>query len=178
MRLKSCGSSNSYGEVISPMCYYLAAFRPRLQSTFSMKTEYSVWLFNVFEYVWTSSGKWKYRKLKSFTVLETFWWVQNFVCSVYYYDRDRSCMTHCSKLSNYVQKFNFEKMNQIGNFIYRAKNTWIIAIRIWIFPPKISKFNNFQFLLTLYLLKITIFGAKIQIQINLAFKNFQNSLLF
>ena len=113
MRLKSCGSSNSYGEVISPMCYYLAAFRPRLQSTFSMKTEYSVWLFNVFEYVWTSSGKWKYRKLKSFTVLETFWWVQNFVCSVYYYDRDRSCMSHCSKISNYVQKFNFEKLGTL-----------------------------------------------------------------
>ena len=41
------------------------------------------------------------------------------------------------------------------------------------------KIQHFQLLLILYLHKITIFGAKIQIiQVDLAFKNFPTSLLF
>ena len=47
----------------------------------------------------------------------------------------------------------------------------LISIRIWIFTPKIVKIQHFQLLLILYLHKITIFGAKIQIiQVSLAFK--------
>ena len=44
---------------------------------------------------------------------------------------------------------------------------------------KLSKFNNFQFLMILFLVKITIFGAKIQIiQVIFSFKNSQKLWLF
>ena len=55
----------------------------------------------------------------------------------------------------------------------------LISIRIWIFTPKIVKIQHFQLLLILYLHKITIFGAKIQIiQGNMTFKYSQKSVIF
>ena len=77
-------------------------------------------------------------------------------------------------------KINFQKNHKIGNLNFRAKNWWIIVIMMhWLllefefWRQKLS-FNSLQLLLILYLHKITIFGAKIQI-INaaLAFKNSQ-----
>ena len=65
----------------------------------------------------------------------------------------------------------------MNDFFFCEYDT-LISIRIGIFKPKMIKLQHFQLLLILYLHKITIFSAKIQIiLVNLAFKTFQKSFL-
>ena len=75
-----------------------------------------------------------------------------------------------------------QKITKLWIWIFVPKsNEFIVIIKHWFLlefefsRQKLSKIKNFQLLLILYLHKITIFGAKIQIiQVTLPFKNSQN----
>ena len=94
---------------------------------------------------------------------------------------------HTARKSQIVCKNSiFGKITKLWIWIYVPKiNEFIVTIIHWFLfgfefsRQKLSKFNNFQLLLILYLHKITIFGAKIQIiQVILTCKYSQKSLIF
>ena len=94
---------------------------------------------------------------------------------------------HTVRKSEIVSKNSiFRKIDKIVNLKFGAKNEWIwVILKLWFqlefefSRQKLPKFQDFQFFQFLFLIKIMIFGAKIQIiQGIFALNIFQNIIDF
>ena len=86
-------------------------------------------------------------------------------------------ISHCQKISNCVEKFNFLKIVNKNFRANKLRISVLVNIRIWIFIPKfviMEEFSIIVFWFSIYI-KSRFFGGNIQIiQVALPFKNSQN----